>query len=475
MMKPRRAVFLAFFLCFVLSLPAMALAEEAEQDANVAKRKTAAEKAAAKISKTAQERAAPELGEVTFEHVLARPDDVRLNFEFAKRQVAQNGMLGAAATLERILILNPSLDPVRMFYAVVLFRLDNLTEAARELAALSRRDLPAPIRAEVKRYQKEIEKRKRRTHLSLRESLGWGFDSNRNAVPSSKERLFGNTRLPVSANDRARRDTHFLNITTVDIAQDLPSQAGHQLLGSFTYFLQEQALQNALSLSSYSYELGGIYKTPWFNVTPLFTASHVTLSHETFLRTQGGSVLVDRDFFNGRLNVFNLNKLEHQDYVDITENLAAHERKGNQYDLKQGMTIGLLPSMSLTAALGYTHKRAKLDFNAYDRITLEADHVWIWPKEQFLINGMTVGFDEYDEPDLAIADRERHDRSFRYSITYGAPLGTLLLPLKKILPGQIKDITATFTYEYYRAFSNITNYTYHNNKLQVLFTKRWEF
>lgn len=474
-MKPIKAVLGAVFLFFVLSLSVAAFAEDAEQDANVAKSKTAAEKITAKISKKAQQQTAPDLGEVTFERVMDKPDDVNLNFQFAKQQVAQNDMLGAAATLERILIVNPELDQVRMFYAVVLFRLDNLTEAERELAALDKRELPGAIRSELKRYQKEIKKRKRSTHLSMRESVGWGFDSNRNAVPSSKQRLFGNTRLAVAAVDRAREDTHFLNITAVDVVQDLPSQAGHQLLGSFTYFLQEQTKQELLSISSYSTELGGIYKASWFNVTPLFTASHVMLSHETFLRTLGGSILLDRDFFNGRLNVFNLNKLEHQEYMDIEENLAADERLGNQYDLKQGMTIAILPTMNVTTAVGYTHKRAKHDYNAYDRITLEANHVWIWPRGQFVVNGLSVGFDEYDEPDLALASRERHDRTLRYDFTYGAPLGTLLFPIKKFLPDQIKDITGTFTYEYYRAFSNYTNYTYHNNKMQILFTKKLEF
>jgi len=463
-------------LASFLFIPAPgAYSQENEADANVVRRETAFEKSSAQTARKARQAAAPELKAVSFEDILARPDDVALNFRFAKQQVAKNNLLGAASTLQRILLVNPSLDQIRLFYMAVLFRLDNMTEANRQIGILESRELSGSVKAELKKFKDEIAKRKRRTHASLRQSVGWGFDTNRNASPSSKKRLFANVALPVSPASGAKDDTNFLNITTVDMSHDLGFQAGHELVGSFTYFLQEQTEQDTLDLSSFQYDLGAVYKTKWFQVTPLFHASHVFLSREGFLRSQGGSVLVDRGFFGNRLRVYNRNRLEHQDFTNITENRVADQRRGNLYTLEQGATVGITPAMSVDGSIAYQHKEAKVDFNAYDRLILDVSHTWVLPKGQFVLNGLTAAFDEYDEPDVALAGRERHDRTLRYRATYGAPIGTLFFFAKSLIPGMVQDITATFTYEYYRAYSNYTNYTYHNNKIQVMLTKKWGF
>ena len=450
-------------------------AQETERDVGVARRETEFEKASADTARKARLAKEAELRDISFEAILARPDDVALNFQYAREQVARRDVLGAASTLQRILLVNPSLDPVRLFYAAVLFRLDNLTEASREIAILESRELPAPLREELKRFKDEIKKRQKKIRINLRQSVGWGIDTNRNASPSSKKRLFANTLLNVAPQDGARRDTNFLNVTSVDVAHDLGFQAGHELLGSFTYFLQEQTKVDSLDLQSFQYDLGGVIRTRYFDVTPLFHASHVFLSRESFLRSQGGSILLDKSFWGNRLRLYNLNRLEHQDFMDITGNSVSHQRRGNLYTLIQGASVGLTPTMSLGMSVGYQHKEAKADYNAYDRLILETAHTWIWPKSQFVINSLTANFDVYSEPDLALAARRRHDRMLRYRFTYGAPLETLFFFAKPVMPNIIRDINASFTYEYFRALSNYTNYTYHNNKLQILLTKKWSF
>ena len=246
-MRQIKIVFAGLFLFLLMALPNTAMAVDPE-DSNVqaARQETAALKKTEAVSKKAAEKKI-EQPELNYENILKHPDDVLLNFEYAKAQVQRGDVLGAAATLERILLVNPNLDQVRLFRAVVLYRLDNLTEAKNEIEILNKRPMPPSLRKELDRYKKEINKRQRRLHVGVRESLGLQIDSNRNAVPSSKQRLFGDTRLDVAPADRSRSDTSFLNITTVDAAYDLGFQAGHQLVGSFTYFLQNQKHLDSLA------------------------------------------------------------------------------------------------------------------------------------------------------------------------------------------------------------------------------------
>ncbi len=409
---------------------------------------------------------------VTYADILKDPDNIALNARYAQDQIAKGELLSAAATLERILMVNPNLADVRLLYAVVLYRLDSLNEAEKELSALKAVTLPPAIREQVTAYEKKIKQRKRRTHLSLRQSNGWGYDTNRNAAPISKQQLVNNVATDVLATDGRTPDTHFLNVSSLDVTHDLGFQAGHSVFGSFTYFLQDQTQVSSLDLGSYQYELGGTYKSKWFDFTPSFIASYIYLSSESFLRTQGGNFLFERNVTK-KLKAFYDFKIERQDYMDISEDTTSHDRKGPEFDNFWGASYIITPVMKWATAIGYSDKTAKQDYNAYNRLSLNNTHTWVLPKGQFLINTFNVNFDDYKAPEFSVGSLNRHDKTLRYRATYGVPLGTVFFG--KILPKPMKDIVLTFSYEYYRAFSNITNYAYQNNKLEGMLTKRWEF
>ena len=305
----------------------------------------------------------------------------------------------------------------------------------------------------------------------LRESVGYQFDTNRNAAPSSKRVLFFETPLGLTNDSRKKRDTSFLNITTVDFRHDLGFQAGHELIGSFTYYLGEQTSVDMLDLQSFQYEVGGVFKNRIANLTATFYATHMFLSRETFLRTQGGRFQLDRNFY--KWDVYASCNIERQDYSNITEYDSEKERKGPQLALHMGARYLLTPSMRVAMDIGYVNKNAEEGYNAYDELQLQASHTWILGKGQFLINALSFWIDYYDEPDVAIAGRYRRDKLLRYRVTYGAPLETL--GIGKLLPKFFKDITLSVSYEYFRDLSTITNFTYTNHKFQGLLTKTWEF
>lgn len=462
---------LSFFLaCFSLSFNASAATDENES--GFIKRETQAAKEIVDTARQSQQKKSLDGIKVTFKDILKDPDNVGLNFKYAQAQVAENDLLGAVGTLERILAVRPDLHEVRLFYAVVLFRLDNGVEAERELNALEKAPLSAPLRAEWKKYKYEIKLRKKKTRFSLRQSVGMEYDSNRNAAPSSKQLLFANTRIDNNVASRRKTDTSFLNISSVDVTHDLGFQAGHQLIGSFTYYLQNQQIVNSLDLGSFQYELGGVYKSKHFNFTPTFFASHVFLSDENYLRTQGGNFRFDRTFLEKFTGVVNY-RIEHQDFLPISENAAARERTGVENSIATDLYYNFIPTMSLSAGFTYSYKNAKANYQGYDHYGIRTQHSWLLGKGQFLINGIEAGFDRYDEQDVAIATRFRRDKTLRYRLTYGAPLTFFLIG--KILPSAFQDIILSVSYEYYRDISNITNYTYTNNKVQGLLTKKLEF
>ncbi|HNX68076.1 MAG TPA: hypothetical protein PLL75_05755 [Candidatus Omnitrophota bacterium] len=469
----KSSVFIAaVFLLSALNVPAFA--EDLTRETENVGMQTRATK---QISRVAAKSEAKEQTDkyktgVTYEDILKDPDNIELNYRYAQDQIARGELLSAAATLERILLVNPNLSDVRLLYTVVLFRLDNLTEAKKELNILQTVKLPPKIKRQVDDFEKRIKAKQRRTHIGVRETLGWGYDTNRNASPSSKQQLVSNVIQDVTGSNTQKRDTNFLNVSSLDITHELGYQAGHTVFANFTYFLQNQTTVNSLDLGSYQYEVGGTYKNKYVNFTPSFYSSYMYLSSESFLRTQGGSFAFDHDFTK-KLNAFYTFRVERQDYMNISESPNSQDRKGPQFDNFWGANYMITPTMRWSSNVGFSEKLAKQDFDAYSRVSLNNTHTWVWPKGQFVINAFNVLFDNYQAPDFTVANKIRHDRIFRYRTTYGVPLETILIG--KVLPKPFKDIVFTFSYEFYRALSSVTNYTYTDNKIQTLFTKRMEF
>ncbi|MEQ1917886.1 MAG: hypothetical protein ABL955_01695, partial [Elusimicrobiota bacterium] len=143
--------------------------------------------------------------EIPVESILAAPGDLDLNERFAREQINRGDLRGAATTLERILILAPGRDRTRLLYAAVLYRLDALQDAERELRIVLARLAPADVIEEAGAYLKLVEGRRRKTHFDARVSVGAGYDDNRNSAADSGQNLFFG--IPVLLTDASlRRD-----------------------------------------------------------------------------------------------------------------------------------------------------------------------------------------------------------------------------------------------------------------------------
>ena len=101
--------------------------------------------------------------DVTYAEVLGNPDNIELNVRFALTQIRQGNVRGAGATLERILLIAPNIAEIRILYAVVLFRLDNLDEAEREMKMVLELPLSPELRGQIDDYLAQIETRRKRT------------------------------------------------------------------------------------------------------------------------------------------------------------------------------------------------------------------------------------------------------------------------------------------------------------------------
>ncbi len=467
-MKSTTLKLFSFFLAMILGLsgPSTALAQNLDEEIQKPSSATGTQKEAVETAEIADVKRAEEgSAGVTYAQVLKDPDNIELNYRFAKKQVADGDLKGASATLERILMIDAALPKVHLFYAIVLYRLDNLHEALRELEGIRELPMTPGLKEEVEGYIARIKKSLRRTNWSGSAGVGFQFDDNRSASPASGKKLFLSTPLTLTTGLR-QSDFSALFLLGVGMEHDLGVQAGHKLFANVTYYRAEQTLTDSLDLQVYNWNIGtklnGGRLGQWKISLPF---DHLRLSEETFLRTYGFQTDWDKRL-NNKLGLYAQFRGSKHDYIKTSNVATALERTGDHYHFDYGINYSAAPAHRLTAGLGYTRQMARKQYNKYDRHKIVTKHAWLLGKGRFLLSGITVQLDEYDVPDTAISNQTRHDETFRVGSTFGYPMGNLWKPLKPIL--------WTFTYEYFHAESNILNYAYTNNKVSTMFTYRWD-
>lgn len=121
--------------------------------------------------------------EISYAQIYDNPDDYQLNFDYARQEAQAGNLLNAASTLERLLFVQPGWHSARLYYAAILYRLDDVQAAMRELDLLDGQDLNAQQKSLKSKYRNIFSGNASSSHSSSgsiagRVALGYSFDSN---------------------------------------------------------------------------------------------------------------------------------------------------------------------------------------------------------------------------------------------------------------------------------------------------------
>lgn len=424
-------------------------------------------------------------GDISYADILSNPDDIVLNFRWAKAQLARGDVRGASATLERILVLEPDLAVVRLYYAIVLYRLDSLDEARTQFEELQAMNVAPDVATEIANYLSAIERRRKRLTQSLTLTLGSQVDSNRNAAPSDKQRLVtGTLNTITAAEDLPQNDISYIGALRYDLSYDLGYQEGHEVFASVTGYMSDQVQLDALDLGSFSTDVGTRIRGGYWVLTPSLNQTVQSLSREKYLTARSGRLRLDwniRPFFNLNGDI----SYSDERYQNTTESSALRLHSGQRYGTRIGGNYSWSPSHRTTINLGAGKKNAARNYYSYDSLNSELIHAYLFGSGSYISGSIRYGTDQYQDADSLVtgnSPKRRMDRSTRTRLTYGAPLSTILPTglfdnsetANQIL-GFLAPINWSITGEYLNTKSNIPNYEYHNARAQVFLTRRWEF
>jgi len=466
---------IVFVAPLVFSLPVQAQApsdreiERLEEEERQRKARTRA------AGKATERRPVEGAGDITFQDVLDDPDNLELNFRYAKAQIDSGNLTGAAATLERMLLIDPELAEIRVYYGLVLFRLDSLGEAERILEEALKLPLGGGLRQEAERYLAEIAQRKKRFRAFVQLSLGSHYDWNRNAASNMGANLVLDSRLDLEEEDRRQYDWATVGSLRGEFSYDLGFQAPHKLIGSFTYYHDDQVGIEDLDTKAGTISGGLKLVFPWATVTPTAFHTLTSLSHERYYRGRGARLRAERRI--GDIEVHATGQYTHTKYDVLFESTSSKLRSGHRWDWETGAAYNLTPAHRLTATYRHIASRAKVNYLEYNAHEADFGHTWLTGSGQFLLTSLGYRRALYRDNDSAVSAKRRNDNRLRARVTYGMPLRTAID--FKGVPEDLKDATDgwiwTLSAEVLQQYSNIINYQYQNRRFQTMLMKRWDF
>jgi hypothetical protein len=306
--------------------------------------------------------------------------------------------------------------------------------------------------------------------LSGRLGVGFEYDTNRNYSTSSGQSLFFD--FPLN-NTPPQSDTNMIYTGNLEIHHDLGMQAGHEVFGSFTYYRTEQTQIHLLNLQIYSLQGGGVYKSPYFHLTPTAIYDYVLLDQSLYYRDHGGNLKLDHNI-TPKWNIYVQGQDVYQDFTPTDSIPFASDRGGIQIDGTAGTDLVLNPAMKLGLSYTYSTKHANNPIWAFHRNSGTLSHTWLLGKGMFLYSTLTVSYDAYPTPDQTVSVIYRHDNTWHGMTSFGLPLSVFGdLSKSGSMTNALRDFVWVFTYDYYQAVSTIPNYAYTNNKFSTLLTYKW--
>ncbi len=406
--------------------------------------------------------------DITYDDILANPDDLQLNYRYAQQQVIKGDLQQASTALERALLIQPNWDNARLFYALVLYRLGDMAGANRELTILSERPLAPAQQREVKKYLALSSSRSKTTRVSGRISGGFRVDSNPDLTTDSANDLNGDPLDPDQETDGA-----FVAGAKVRVEHDIEDGQG-----SFFFFETNGDLSEQFQVSEASYLTGDVRAGASLfhgdlEFKPWGIASVFSLDGQVYRTEYGGGGKLTYSI-NPRLSVYAGGSGVYQDYRVVSSDSVGSERNGWLGKVSGGFVAHASERSKFSGRITGSFKNADNDSYSYDGVEVALSHLMLLGRGQYLVTRASYRWLDYDQPDPNYSSTVvRRDELFRGRIAYGLPLGLLLENINVTAPDAAANVNLQVGVNYLNQDSNIPNFDTESVSADILLIKRF--
>lgn len=410
--------------------------------------------------------------EVTYAELLKDPDNIELNILYARGQITKGNLTDAQAALERVLLLHPDVSVVRMLYGLVLFRLDNLSDAEAEFNKLLESNISNADKALVQGYLGQISDKKKRKKIILTGGVGFHYDNNRNsATTSGLLSLAGDN---FSSGIQEKRDFGATINTSGEVRYDLGFQRPQDAYGKVSVMADQMGYYKEQNMFLGRVDIGTTRQVDLGKIDLSTNFSKINIDRKAYMSTTGLKVRWDAN--PGEVvTPYIEGNYQYQFYDGHNGTTANPKKTGTRWDGKIGLqTPALIENGISGVSATYTVKNAREKYNEFVGFGFALDHTQAFKNGRFLLGRVSYNDDDYSVADGFVSGtKERHDRRYGASLTAGAPLGSFVED--KTLPESLNDVVLSATVERMEARSNIVNYQYTNWHGQFMINKTIRF
>ncbi|MBS0529084.1 MAG: hypothetical protein JSS22_06805, partial [Proteobacteria bacterium] len=365
--------------------------------------------------------------EALFQQMYKNPSNLDVSFKFAEQAVRRGDYEAAIGALERMLFFNPNLPRVKLELGVLYFKLGSFEISRTYLQdAIKGADVPDDVRAQVRAYLTEIDRRLARYEFSVFTTAGFRYQTNANVGPSSlMVRALGQDALLDSAFGK-RPDWNFFQTLAANYAYKIGTR-GDAIEASFLGINSRQFKVDQFNLGlvelivgpriavgqNSSFKLYGIGDQVWLGDANYFSAGGGGVS----ARTTAGDLGLLEAYVEQR----------HRDFYNSAYFPTASEQTGDLLSAAVTSDLRFGP-LHWTTRVGYDQNRAIFDYNSYKRYSIDMAFPYEFTLPMFgtphqFVIAPTVGYSwaNYIAPNPIVDPIIiRNDREQRYGAIFDA-------------------------------------------------------
>lgn len=232
------------------------------------------------------------------DNLFADPTNIELNLAYLQQQLAGRNFKSAAATLQRVLLLDPQSRLAKVLYAEVQIQLGNLADARSTLQALLKdKAIPGPMRTKANELLAAIEQAESRLRFSGSMSLSRGSADNALAAPKGPQVQFYNALFENTSPEVAEAFTDYS--LGLSMNYTLPTYRERNAMVSIGVSGRDYAdIDSADSNTGYiAINFSEKRKTPW---GLSYSAAVTEVNEEAYNVNQQVSLSANRPFRKGR-------------------------------------------------------------------------------------------------------------------------------------------------------------------------------
>lgn len=296
------------------------------------------------------------------------PTNLDLNFQVMQLQIAEGNLEAAEATLERVLIIDPSSRLARILIAEIQISLGKYASARSVLANLTDNPAtPAETRKKAEILVEKIDEATRTTRYSGGVSIYAG--QTENAFGRSDEDAILFSDLPFENTTKDKSDQVYGYQAYARLSHDLNYQRPTTLDGGIRFDNRDTHDANLSDIQTLSGDIS-FSRTSSFHITGGIFSSYSDVNHQDFSRNLGGVASLTTPMFSvaNMTTTLTANRSIFMPYSGVSDNPGKSSRAyTGKIEFMKPTGFG---SMSLAFSAGITNADSDINDQRFEKVQL---------------------------------------------------------------------------------------------------------